>query len=286
MNKPPRQFLNAEEIDHDPTVARHSEEWQMPCRSRSGRKAGAYKMQFDEPYVRVKYSMKDSPAWRALSLPARQVLDRLEIELGRHKGRPESNGEIISTYEDFERYGIRKNSLAGAIREVVALGFVRITRKGSAGNENYRQPTLYLLTYQIAGSDQRLSDDWKRIQTDEEADAIAKAAKAAKTNQWGAEFGRKGGLASRAGRSAGVISETLDSGNEMGGGKSARSVTKWGVGFGNEMGGGVGNEMGGGKMFLNPGLCDAELIWNSLTYAVHTPSDISKFKPSQFFLNG
>jgi hypothetical protein len=52
----------------------------------AGRKAGAYKMQFDEPYVRLKYAMKDSPAWRALSLSARRVLDRLEIELGRHRG--------------------------------------------------------------------------------------------------------------------------------------------------------------------------------------------------------
>jgi hypothetical protein len=209
MAKPPGQFLNAEEIDRDPTVVRHSEEWQMPRRSKSGRKAGAYKMQFDEPYVRVKYSMKDSPAWRALSLPARQVLDRLEIELGRHKGRPESNGEIICTYEDFKRYGIRKNSLSGAIREVVALGFVRITRKGSAGNENYRQPTMYLLTYQIAGSDQRLSDDWKRIQTDEEAAAIVKAARAGRSNQRAAEFGRRGGLATRERRLSRVISETL-----------------------------------------------------------------------------
>jgi hypothetical protein len=226
-------------------------------------------MQFDEPYVRIKYAMKDSPAWRALSLPARRVLDRLEIELGRHKGRPESNGEIVCTYEDFKRYGIRKNSLSGAIREVVALGFVRITRKGSAGNENYRQPTMYLLTYQIAGSDQRLSDDWKRIQTDEEAAASVKAAKAGRSDQRAAEFGRRGGLASRERRLARVISETLDSGNEMAAGKSACSVSKWRLGFGNEMAAGVGNEMAAGKMFLDSDLCDAELIWNSLTYQLH-----------------
>jgi hypothetical protein len=35
------------------------------------------------------------------------------------------------------------------------------------------------------------------------------------------------------------------------------------------MAAGVGIEMAAGKMFLDPGLCDAELIWNSLTYQLH-----------------
>jgi hypothetical protein len=93
-----------------------------------------------------------------MSLSARRVLDRLEIELARHKGKPEKNGNLACTFEDFAQYGINRHAIAPAIREVVALGFVRITRPGSAGNESYRQPTLYLLTYQIAGSDQRLED--------------------------------------------------------------------------------------------------------------------------------
>jgi hypothetical protein len=223
-----RPPLNAEKIDRDATVIRHSEEWQMPRRSKSGRKAGSYKMQFDEPYVRVKYAMKDSPAWRELSLSARRILDRLEIELGRHRGRPESNGELICTHEDFHRYGIRKNSIAEAIREVVALGFVRVTRPGSAGNERYRQPAMYALTYQVAGSDQRLDDDWKRIQTDEEAAAIAKAARAGKSDRRAAEFGRRGGIVTSAHRPVGLSSQTLDSATEMGGGKLACSVPKWG----------------------------------------------------------
>jgi hypothetical protein len=71
--------------------------------------------------------------------------------------------------KDFDAYGIHPAAIAPAIRQVVQLGFVKITRKGSAGNEKYRLPTLYALTYQIAGSNQVLGDDWKRIQTDEEA---------------------------------------------------------------------------------------------------------------------
>ena len=77
--------------------------------------------------------MISSPAFCVLSLSARRVLDRLEIELASHGGT--SNGKLPVTFADFHRYGIDYNAIAPAIREVVALGFVEITKKGRAGNE-------------------------------------------------------------------------------------------------------------------------------------------------------
>jgi hypothetical protein len=87
--------------------------------------------------------MLESPANRVLSLSAKRILERLEIELYRHGGKPEENGRLPRTFDHFVKFGIHRHAIAPAIREVVALGFVEITRKGCAGNADYRQPTLY-----------------------------------------------------------------------------------------------------------------------------------------------
>src|ERR1700722_18458494 len=75
--------------------------------------------------------MIESPAWRALSLAARRALDRIEIEHMNHGGS--QNGELPVTYQDFENFGVRRHSVAPAIRELVALGIVAISKKGYGG---------------------------------------------------------------------------------------------------------------------------------------------------------
>jgi hypothetical protein len=127
--------------------------------------------------------MLESPAHRALSLSARKILDRLEIELYRHGGKPEENGRLPCTFDHFVEFGIERHAIGPAIRELTALGFVEITRKGCAGNAGYRQSTLHRLTYRHAGSDKRITDEWRRIETLEAAEAIAKAARAATPKQ-------------------------------------------------------------------------------------------------------
>ena len=68
--------------------------------------------------------MKKSPAWRAMPLAARQVVDRIEVEHGLHGGQ--LNGKLPVTYDDFEKYGIRRMSIAFGIRAAVALGWLDI----------------------------------------------------------------------------------------------------------------------------------------------------------------
>jgi hypothetical protein len=205
MDSPKKQFLNADEIEANPEILRHPGAPEKR-RNRSGQAAGVSKMHWDEPFAPRKISMLDSPAFQVLSLSARKIIDRLEIEFGRRKGNPLANGDLACTFEDFSAYGITRQAIAPAIREVVALGFVRITRKGSAGNEKYRQPTLYLLTYRHAGSEARLEDSWKRIQTLEQAEAIAKAARSAKADPLASELGRRGGRARWAKAALGIVS--------------------------------------------------------------------------------
>jgi hypothetical protein len=122
--------------------------------------------------------MLESPAYRTLSLSAHRVMARLEIELAQHGGKSEENGRLPCTFEHFVEFGLHRHAIAPAIRELVALGFVEITRQGSAGNAGYRQPALYWLTYRFWGSHKDTTDEWRRIKTIEEAEALARRARA------------------------------------------------------------------------------------------------------------
>ena len=118
--------------------------------------------------------MIESPAYRVLSLAAHRVLDRIEIELAHHGGN--DNGNLPITYADFEDYGIDRHGIAAAHREVEALGFARITERGHAGNAEFRAPNKFLLTYRHVKTAEP-TDDWRKIQTIDEAKAIAGAAR-------------------------------------------------------------------------------------------------------------
>lgn len=122
--------------------------------------------------------MIESSANRVLSLSAKLVLERLEIELYQHGGKSEENGKLPCTYEHFVEFGIHRHAIAPAIRELVALGFVEVTRQGCAGNAGFRQPALYRLTYRHSGLMPEPTNEWRRIKTLGEAKAIAKIARA------------------------------------------------------------------------------------------------------------
>jgi hypothetical protein len=118
--------------------------------------------------------MLRSPAYCVLSLSARRVLDRIEIEMADHGGT--DNGRLPVTYDDFGRYGIHRHAIGPAIREVVALGFVEITEAGRAGNAEWRKPNLFRLTYRHTKYE--ATNDWDKIKTPEEAEANARSARA------------------------------------------------------------------------------------------------------------
>jgi hypothetical protein len=115
-----------------------------------------------------------SPAWSVLSLSARRVLDRIEIEHADHGGN--DNGRLPVTYDDFERYGIHRHQIRKALREIEALGFAEITERGRAGNAEFRSPHKFRLTYFHVGRAPP-TNEWQRIKTVEDAQALAKAAR-------------------------------------------------------------------------------------------------------------
>src|SRR6516165_10401669 len=118
--------------------------------------------------------MIKSPAWSVLSLSARRLLDRIEIEHADHGGN--DNGRLPVTYDDFERYGIHRHAIFPALQETVALGFAEITEHGRAGNAEFRSPHKFRLTYFHVGRAPP-TNEWQRIKTVEEAQALATAAR-------------------------------------------------------------------------------------------------------------
>lgn len=119
--------------------------------------------------------MLESPAYRALSLSAHRALARIEIELAHHGGT--DNGRLPVTYDNFQRYGIDRHAIGPALRQLAALGFIEITDPGRAGNAEFRRPAKYRLTYKPAKAAPP-THEWKAIATKEQADSVARRARA------------------------------------------------------------------------------------------------------------
>jgi hypothetical protein len=120
-------------------------------------------------FIPKPYAMMESPAYRVLSLAAHRILDRIEIEHGRHAGL--ENGRLIVTFQNFEDYGIERHAIGPGIRECTALGFIEVTQKGRAGNGDYRKPNAFRLTY-LSVPPVGPTNDWSKIDTIEAAKAI------------------------------------------------------------------------------------------------------------------
>lgn len=118
-------------------------------------------------------SMLESPAYRALSLSAHRVFSRIEIEHARHGGT--DNGKLPCTYGDFAEYGVDRQSIAPAIRELESLGFIKVTR-GRAGNGEWRAPNLFTLTYRPVGNTPP-TDEWRGVKSADDARTRARKAR-------------------------------------------------------------------------------------------------------------
>jgi hypothetical protein len=122
--------------------------------------------------------MIESMAWRVLSLAARKALERIEIEHMDHGGA--ENGKLPVTYADFERWDVHPNFVAPALRELVALGFIEIVKRGSRAAAGTRQASEYRLTFRPAWDAPKNdtgTHDYLKIKTREAAEAIAAAAR-------------------------------------------------------------------------------------------------------------
>jgi DNA-binding FadR family transcriptional regulator len=137
--------------------------------------------QIDGQFSARLIEMMESPAYRVLSLSAHRVQDRIAVELGHHGGN--DNGKLPVTYEQFMEYGIDRQAIAPAIRELEALGFIEVTQRGRPSAGEFRWPNLFRLTWINSRSSNNPTHEWRRVATIEAAEQLARAARKAKARK-------------------------------------------------------------------------------------------------------
>ena len=92
-----------------------------------------------------------------------------------------ANGRLIRTYTDFHGSGLRRSSISLAIRQAVALGFLKVANSGQRSVAQFRNASWYTLTYLHGrGESPKPTDDWKRFKTEEAVKFALAEARAAK----------------------------------------------------------------------------------------------------------
>ena len=117
----------------------------------------------------------ESPAWAAMPLAARRVVERVAIEHMSHGGT--QNGELPVTYDDFARFGVRRQSISAGIKAAGALGFLDVTARGMLGHGVAKRPSTYGLTWLPRCDGTPPSNRWKAIRSMKEAKAIVRGAR-------------------------------------------------------------------------------------------------------------
>ncbi len=94
-----------------------------------------------EPWVWLTRELLESDAWRTAPINTRRVVERVALEHMAHAGR--MNGELIVTYTDFQKWGIRSPSISAAIQDAILRGLIDRTQKGRASHGLDRWPSKY-----------------------------------------------------------------------------------------------------------------------------------------------
>jgi hypothetical protein len=163
-----------------------------------------------EQWVSYCRDMVESPALRVLSRAAVLVMHRLEKEHMDHGGA--ENGRLIVTHRQFEGWGVHRDSVSPAIRELVALGFGEVTRQGKAGVGGHGEANRFRLTYVNNKYGVPPTDEWRRVATIEEAGRIAKDARV-KKDAHTQGLGARGGKATRQKKFSLTVSAPIGHGN-------------------------------------------------------------------------
>ena len=136
--------------DHRGRTGRHSA---RPLKGRRG--------SINERFVPMLLSLLASDALGALSLAARRCLDRFLIEHMHHAGK--ENGRLKVTYDDFAAFGVRRASVAAALRELENVRLIEVVERGRGGNREYRKATVFRITF-LPTPDAEPTDEWRRFE--------------------------------------------------------------------------------------------------------------------------
>jgi hypothetical protein len=115
----------------------------------------------EECWIWLTQSMLESPAWAAMTLAARKVVERIGIEHCAHSLK--QNGELTVTYENFVAFGIRRSSIIEAIAIARGLGWIDIIVQGKPAQGTYRVASEYALTWLPRRDGTPPTNRWKGI---------------------------------------------------------------------------------------------------------------------------
>ncbi len=110
-----------------------------------------------EPWCWLTRELLGSPAWRALSVNARKLMDFLLIEDMNHAGT--ENGNLCATYDQLEAYGLTRSEIRPAIEEAECLGLIRWQRGGRWAGTN--RPSRFRLTFYADRDGNPATNEWK-----------------------------------------------------------------------------------------------------------------------------
>lgn len=112
-----------------------------------------------EPWTWQTRELLMSDAWRAMSINARRILDRIRLEHMAHAGQ--ENGALTVTHDNFYAYGVPKDAIRPAIDELVFLGLVRAVRGGRWAGTN--RPSIYRITWIGDRDASPPTNEWKGV---------------------------------------------------------------------------------------------------------------------------
>jgi hypothetical protein len=119
-------------------------------------------------HVRLYNALIDSPAWNALSATDQRAYVALRRALGKT-----NNGDLSLPLSRARHYRITSPAtLAKALRGLVAVGLIAVTRRGGCTRGGQRLPTLYRFTDEAVFEMRpklidacKATDDWKLIES-------------------------------------------------------------------------------------------------------------------------
>lgn len=110
-----------------------------------------------EPWVWMTVELLASPAWKALSINGRRLVEFLMVEHRNQGGR--ENGNLCAPYDQLVPWGLVRKYIREATREAEFLGLLRIERGGRWVGTNL--PSIYRLTFYADRDGNPPTNEWK-----------------------------------------------------------------------------------------------------------------------------
>jgi hypothetical protein len=117
----------------------------------------------DQPWVWFTRELLESDAWRTAPINTRRFVERLMLEHMNHGGT--ENGNLIATFEDCAKWGIRRESIPLAQDDAVKRGLVYLTERGISAPGAGRKPSRFGLGWLPGRDGTPAPNRWKRYLT-------------------------------------------------------------------------------------------------------------------------